>query len=397
MKKLFFPIFFLLISLAKGQNPPPLHIQFVSHNEPTDNLDQNLKYLQAKSKALQMADLMDTYQVKWNLQTSDGFVFGARKDQQTSGNNIFKMLSTAPYTDNIEIDPRNKNSGQRNIADQWYLLDSLGGNPSYTLGGFLWYVCQPSSITPDWFQYEDTITGTVHGNKLKLKLISGPGSGGATMHCNDLNDFGVWKPHSVDSFYVHDGNQALWNVGIGCAPVLDSTSNEQEIIDLIQGQVDSIQQGFWPQDQFYITKIMTNQRDYGPAFFQKLTTVLDSLTQIPSTQLKWVTISEAFAEFENWQTATGKSHSQWLCGQTAVGRSGDILPAKLTCFPNPTRDKISFEFSKNGPVRVKLLTLEGKEIREMTFIQKGQMNLSGLVPGIYLLQAGNSMQKVVKF
>ena len=54
--------------------------------------------------------------------------------------------------------------------------------------------------------------------------------------------------------------------------------DEQSIIDQIRREVDSIQQGLWPPDRFYVTRIMTNQREYGPMFFQKIARVIDSLT-----------------------------------------------------------------------------------------------------------------------
>lgn len=127
-------------SFATAQ-PPPLYIHIVSHNEPTDTLQQPARYARAKANALQLAAIVDAKNAKWNLQTSDGFVFGARQDQSTSGTNIFSTLSAPPYDDNIEIDPRSKNFPGRNIADQWYLLDSLGAHPTTTVGGFIYYVC----------------------------------------------------------------------------------------------------------------------------------------------------------------------------------------------------------------------------------------------------------------
>ena len=127
-------------------------------------------------------------------------------------------------------------------------------------------------MTPDWWKYQDTITGQYYGNKVKFTLLSGAGSAGATLHCNDLHDFGVFKPDTTTNFYNHNPSRNLWDIGSGCAPILDSLTDEQTIIDLIQGQVDSIQNGFWPTNKFYVTRIMTNQRDYGPSFFQKIST-----------------------------------------------------------------------------------------------------------------------------
>ncbi|MBX7183505.1 MAG: hypothetical protein K1X82_15440, partial [Bacteroidia bacterium] len=318
MKNILFLIGLFSVIYCKGQSPK-LYIQLVTHNEPSDNLQNPVNYAIGKQKILQMADIVVNHEAKWNLQSSDGFVFGARLDQQTTGTNVFSTLASAPYQTAIEIDPRNKNFNGRNIADQWYLLDSLGANPSYTVGGFIYYVCQPSNLLPDWFQYQDTITGLVHGNKLKLQLLSGAGSaGGNVMHCNDLYDFGIFKPDTIDRFYMHNPNRSLWCLGTGCAPVLDSLSDVQAIIDLIQGQADSIYAGLWPSDKFYMTRIMTNQREFGPLFFSKLEMLLDSLGSISNEKLEWATLGETFEAFQNWQVQTGMDYSQWSCGQYAT-------------------------------------------------------------------------------
>lgn len=390
MKKTLIGALLLCVGSLFGQ-APKLYIHLVSHNEPTDNLDAppGINYHRAKNNLLRMAAIVHSKNVKWNLQTSDGLVMGALNYDAagTSSTDIFETLASPPYNNHIEIDPRSKNSGGRNIADQWYLLDSIGANPSHTVGGFLWYICQPSSMQPDWWRYQDTLTGNVYGNKVKFNLLSGAGSAGSTLHCNDLNDFGVFKPDTITHFYQHNPSRNVWCIGTGCAPVLDSLSDEQAIIDLIQGQVDSIQNGLWPADKFYVTRIMTNQREYGPRFFQKILKVIDSLNLIPSTQLQWATIGEAFAEFQNWQISSGQDYSLWNCDHDLyTGLEEKETPKnQINICPNPAADFISI-CSTLGAGTIRIYDTTGRQVLQMLYTPEGDMDVSALANGFYWLQ-----------
>jgi hypothetical protein len=379
MKKILLFVMLAISIFAKAQ-APKLYIHFVSHNEPTDNLQTNLNYTKAKLKMFQMAEIIDSANLKWNVQSSDGFVFGARNDQNNTNTNVFKTLATAPYNDNVEIDPRSKNLFNQNIADQWYLLDSLGGNPTHALGGCIYSTDDPSNHPIDWEQYRNPIIGTVHGNSWQCDLITGAGS--YPPHQNDLNDFGVFKPDSPLNFYQHNESQNLWCIGVGCAPLLDSLSDEQAIIDLIQGQVDSIQSGLWPSNKFYVTRIMTNQSEFGPLFFTKLRKVIDSLTLIPSNQLVWANIGETFVDFEDWRTTSSQQYSQWLCGET-YNYVNEITGLKFDFYPNPTSDVLSINFEDQNSHLIKIIDFTGKEVFESNIISVTNLNVQQFKSGVY--------------
>lgn len=373
---------------------PKLYIHIVSHNEPSDYLHTTLNYAIAKQKALEMATIINNKDVKWNLQTSDGFVVGALDDEANTNSNIFEVLASAPYADNIQIDPRSKNMGGRNIADQWYLLDSLGANPTYYLGGCIFSTTDPIDQPIDWEQYRNPIIGNIYGNSWQCSMITGAGS--YPPHTNDLNDFGVFKPDSPSNFYQHNASQNLWCMGNGCAPVLDSLSDEQAIIDLIQGQVDSIQNGLWPQDKFYVTRIMTNQREYGPMFFQKLSNVIDSLNLISSSQLEWATIGEVFDAFTTWETNTGSDHSQWLCGETMVGIE-ESLKDELTIYPNPSDGLFNFQFSDKEEHSIQIYNIAGKMVLNQTITSDQIINMENNSNGLYFVNLdGGYYSKIVK-
>ena len=379
-----------MTNIALGQTPK-LYIHIVSHNEPTDNLQTTLNYTKAKINILQLANIINNKNAKWNLQTSDGFVLGALNDQASTSTNIFNTLANPPYNDNIEIDPRYKNMGGRNIADQWYLLDSLGANPTTHLGGCI-YSTTNSTIAPiDWEQYRIPIIGNIYGNSWQCSIITGAGS--YPPHTNDLNDFGIFKPDTATNFYQHNPSKNLWCMGTGCAPVLDSLNDEQAIIDLIQGQVDSIQNGLWPQNKFYVTRIMTNQREYGPLFFQKISKVIDSLNLIPSSKLQWATIGETFTAFQAWQTTSGLDHSQWLCGQTATGLFEENNLDYFTVYPNPSTSNYSINFKDNLNHKFKVYDLMGSLIESKTINGNYTFELTNQAKGLYILKVD---EKIVK-
>ena len=389
----------LLLSIgnAFGQIPK-LYIHIVSHNEPTDNIESSaLIFNKFKNNALQMANIINTKNVRWNLQTSDGFILGALQYQSagTSSTDIFETLAKPPYNDNIEIDPRSKNKGGRNIADQWYLLDSCGANPSHNLGGFIYTTTNPSLVPIDWLQYRNPIIGNIYGNSWQCSILSGAGS--YPPHTNDLDDFGVFKPDTTNNFYSHNPTRNLWCMGKGCAPVLDSLDNEQVIIDLIQSQVDSIQSGLWPQNKFYVTRIMTNQREYGPLFFQKISKVIDSLNLIPSSKLQWATISETFTFFQAWQTSSGLNYSQWLCGQTTSDIENLGINNEFLIYPNPFSNTVSIDFNDAQEHKIEVVDNLGSILYSLIINSNTAIDLSKFSNGLYIVFVDGRAQKIIKY
>ncbi len=397
MKSTILLIAILLETAFLTAQPPILYVHIVSHNEPSDNLDASaMNYNRAKANALQMADIIDSKNAKWNLQTSDGFVVGALQFDSagTSPNDIFEILSNPPYDDNIEIDPRSKNKSGRNIADQWYLLDSCGANPTTHLGGCIYTTTNPSIQPIDWLQYRNPVIGNIYGNSWQCSIITGAGS--YPPHSNDLNDFGVFKPDTTTDFYHHNPAKNLWCMGTGCAPVLDSLDDEQAIIDLIRGQVDSIQNGLWPPDKFYVTRIMTNQREYGPLFFQKISRVIDSLNLIPGSRFKWATVSEVFTAFQDWQLSSTLDHSQWLCGETISSIPENTKNENFSFYPNPVNDILSLNFNDSRIHFMEINDMTGRTILRKSVQFNLQLDLTGLKTGFYLLNVDSSVNKLLK-
>lgn len=395
MKKFIVASLFFYFNITV-QSQPKVYINFVSHNEPGDMLQQLSNFTPMVTKTLQFASLVDSKGAKWNLQTCDGFAKGAL-DFQGQANNVFRTLKSGTLADNMEIDPRNKQTLYPEIADLYHILDSLGADPTTTLGGFLYFT---NNATPeDWYQYQDTITGGTYTNvKWKCDKIWGAGSL-SPPHVNDLNDYGIWKPNTVDSFYYHNSNKTLWYIGNGCQPIysLDSAEDETVVISLIRGIVDSIQYNLWPQDKFYNYSITINQSQFGPMLFTKLTRVMDSVNAMGSSKIEWMTLNEKFAAFENWQISTSNEYSQWNCGDTWNGVS-EIDPEKnISVFPNPFKESISIRFSDEELHEVVIRNLLGEIILSKNLKNNSVINTSGFSKGVYIIIAdGVLAEKVVK-
>lgn len=383
MKQKLLFLFFGLAGALTFAQAPLLHLNFVSHNEPKDSFEWASKFTPNAYWVQQIANLIQSKGAKYNFETCDGFLDGALNLQSaaTSTTDIVQTLDAMP---NVEIDPRYKSYrvglAARNYADVAYMIGMCGATPTHVLGGFLWY---STSGNPDWFPYEDSIIGKQYPFfKFRADLMYGPGS--FPPHQSDLNDFGLWKPDTTINFYGHNNNRHLWLVGNGCAPVMDSTVNEQEVIDSIQSHVANIQNMVWPSNKFYSATIMINQANFGPTLYNKINTVLDSINITCGSFISWSLITEKYAAFQVWQGGNSGAYSQWLCGQMSAGLEEKVVSADVEIFPNPG----SGLFSLNGAEEIKaveVLGLNGQLLRVFNNNVK-RIDLSGFDSGLYFIK-----------
>ncbi len=80
-----------------------------------------------------------------------------------------------------------------------------------------------------------------------------------------------------------------------------------------------------------------------------------------------------------------------IIDEDAMVSTEEAAPANsLRLFPNPAREELNLQFERpvSGPVTLRLLSLQGREVRQQRFDESGSMrlNLSGLPAGIYLVQ-----------
>lgn len=94
----------------------------------------------------------------------------------------------------------------------------------------------------------------------------------------------------------------------------------------------------------------------------------------------------------------GSSTGNFTFSQTlASGLSVEepVANQNIRLFPNPATDFVNLEGLNSG-TEVRLLNLNGQEIfRTQSEGEAVMLNLSGITPGLYLLQAGNAVSKLV--
>ena len=398
----------VILSIPLFGQAPVVYINFVSHNEPIDNLQDSLEYFNSKFKCIEMANLIKNKGASWNIGTCDYFIDGAMNHDGAvmNPNDIFETLSSPIYISNIEIDPRTKNHFGRNAADAVSMINSCGGIASSNLSGFTYYSSNLTQI--DWFNYQDTLTGNITGYKWKADILWGAGS--IPAHQNDLDDYGIWKPDTIgtnisnlqSNFYNHNPNRSLWYIGNGCTSKLDTLSNEQDFVlvylslhyllgslSQLRNLVDSIQNGLLPQNKFYSATITCGQDEFGATLFNKIGLICDSINSWGTGKIDWATTSQKFSEFQFWQSNTSLTHSQWLCGQEVTGIENISNQESTSPFPNPTKDQFQFNFGDDQKHFISVYSHDGKLLNSQEIQGLEFMDLTYFSPGMYFVIVDN--------
>ncbi len=71
-------------------------------------------------------------------------------------------------------------------------------------------------------------------------------------------------------------------------------------------------------------------------------------------------------------------------------------PMLLSCYPNPTKDYLTFQIRHSEPslVRVQLLGLDGSLLWEQQALGQGNLYLGDLAKGVYVLRANNDREQI---
>jgi len=75
---------------------------------------------------------------------------------------------------------------------------------------------------------------------------------------------------------------------------------------------------------------------------------------------------------------------------TAVPAS--LLANSVGFFPNPAYDKIIFNYQKRGTIIASLISVTGKTVRSIRFATRGEMDVSSIPRGIYVLRINRNNQ-----
>lgn len=396
--RLLIPFAMLCITAAGlPAQAPKVYLNFVSHNEPADNLQQSAAFQATVPWLDSLIQLMENTGARWNFQTCDGFVDGVLT-HDAGATNAADILNRLDQSPNVEVDPRYKSylnfPNQRNVADIVHLIDSCGVTASNVLGGFLWY---NQGGSPDWMPFEnDTIWGIQYPAAWwRCDFLWGAGS--APPHQNDFNNWGVWQPDSYANFGGHNSSRHVWYIGNGCAPYVEDSNDYDPIsfFNTIRSQVDSVQNGYWDQSGFYTMSITINQNQFGPMFLQKTRQLIDSLNTIGSDKLEWAMLSEKWTAFQAWQ-ANASSYSQWECGQAPVSVAPAHAEPSLLLFPNPVQDRLRLRSAADGVIPVRILNAEGQVLHEMELRSECTLEVGHWPAGLYVVLADGLALKWVK-
>ncbi len=391
----------------------PLYLNLVTHNELTDPIDyeSNIsQYNQMTSTVKKLADFVISKNARWNYQTCSEYVVATHK-HQNAATNTEDILEYMDRTNQIDVDPRGKTDFKYkyNYADVVKLLDSAGVKDSKTVGGF---IASPSNVA-DWEIFRSPIKPNLikNASEWQAEILWG---GGSFNHSQDLNNFGVWKPKNKVDFFEHDSNANLWFIGNGCSNVVTNTTNPDEIVQNITRITDLIASGALASDQFYSAVIMTNQRDFSDAYYQKITSIITSLEPlVREGKIIWATIREKLNAWKAFSANTGISYSQTDCDDLNYLSSTDnqeIQPEQqindslensgIHVFPNPTSAELNITTSHipNGGLLLRIYNSMGKEVLQQTIHQNTiTLDLSFFEKGFYFLSLnGNKFKETTK-
>lgn len=381
---------FMCTIFTFSQTQPKVYINFVSHNEPDDQLQNTSNYNAMKVLVMQLADTMDAKGAAWNLQTCAGFVQGAITVDGFS-NNLFRTLATSPYLDNIEIDPRYKSNTFGTLADLYHVMGELGANRTHTLGGFL-----VEESTADWYEYESPQLSTSSfypQESWQCEIMWGAAS---MNHTNDIDDWGIWKPDNVSTFYTHNSNNPIWYIGNGCSPdgttypsnpaSFDPTDNVSDVIDPLRRLIDSIANHQLPWDKFYNYSITINQSGFGSTLFSKIATVCDSINAMNPNQVQWALLTEKLTEFESWSNANTIEYSQWNCGDVYEAAIPEIEKTTILISPNPTSDQLNIVLENSDSKNGKIYNYLGGEMIDFYIVDSISISTLNWPNGIYFIK-----------
>jgi len=90
-----------------------------------------------------------------------------------------------------------------------------------------------------------------------------------------------------------------------------------------------------------------------------------------------------------------------LIGDVNVSSIDETSVSGLSVFPNPTTDILNLDLPENAVVNdMKIYTISGQEVNLKLSIQEGKIDVSSLIPGVYVLSGQTSLgafnKKIVK-
>ena len=328
-----FLIICLVYNISNAQTPK-LYITLVSHNE--DNIGYNtnsISYYNNRVKLVNICNILQTKGVKYNYGSDYSALQAiAVLDTgliilSTNGKNLVKWMKEDK---GVECDPHSHES-LYNYADIHYLMSQLGITPSNTMSGYLYDALQNGNA---WDSYQNGVTGLFYPSYTWHPQAMW---GGATSgHVNDPHFFGVFKPQSMNNYFVHDSLNTLITIGAGCPIKLENTTTVGYVDSIIDNIVSNLQTSVWPANGIYTQAIFFNEGKVNqPWFMPLLNKVIDSVNvHVVNGTVEWKNLSDIV---NIWQTSFGSAPYAFGCDSNIIL---DIVEKRsindeLLIYPNP--------------------------------------------------------------
>ncbi|MBK8552642.1 MAG: hypothetical protein IPL53_16855 [Ignavibacteria bacterium] len=309
-------IYFLVIQLSSPgllypQSQTPVYLTFTTHNEDAEPYNNFIYYRTRRNFVVQLADSIQAKGAKWNFQSDWRFLQAVKNfdtgsvTSNTNGKNLIKWLIEDK---GIDCDPHSHESNGYNYADVAYLHSQLGITPSKVVGGFLYDTVVNGN---NWENLEDGMYGRIYTSYFwQPDILWGGGTQG---HVNDPQNFGVWKPQSMENYYIHDSTKHLTLIGNGCNNKIYDTTLVTTVVQRIRNVVNAVTYNAFPDSGVYTATVHTQIGQLNASQINKVCQFIDSVKSfVNEGKVIWKNLDEIY---DIWNTAYGKKPFRTTCAQ----------------------------------------------------------------------------------
>ncbi len=302
---------FCFLNPAISQTQTPVYLTFTTHNEDAEPYNNFFYYRTRRNFVVQLADSVQAKGVKWNFQSDWKFLQAVKNFDtgsvvlNTNGKNLIKWLIEDK---GIDCDPHSHEANGYNYADVAYLHSQLGITPSKVVGGFLYDTVVNGN---NWENLEDGLYGRIYTSYFwQPDILWGGGTQG---HVNDPQNYGVWKPQSMQNYYVHDSTKHLTLIGNGCNNKIYDTTLVTTVVQRIRNVVNAITYSAFPDSGIYTATVHTQIGQLNASQVSKVCQFIDSVkTFVQQGKVIWKNLDEIY---DIWNTSYGKKPFRTSCSQ----------------------------------------------------------------------------------
>lgn len=266
---------------------PPIYVSIFTHNEEPNSgqypnfVEDEDAFWEQRNGVVQFAQMLHEEGVSYNFQSDWTFLLAATLydsgTPSTRGKNVLRYLKEDL---GFEIDPH-AHETKYSYADVAYLIEQLGVEPSFVVGGFIADPPEKSKLE----YLSKPIQGRQYSSYTwQAEILMGAGT---SLHLNEeaLWVSGIWKPQNNEQFHVHDDAASLVVVG-------SYTSEWNGLYELLELQ----KQGVLEPGKIYTASLFANQKyfvneTYIEEFRQHIQDLAD---ETAAGRIEWVGFGEVF-------------------------------------------------------------------------------------------------------